>query len=75
MHTLVELWAWNKPKQEICDRRESPWDDPNRRPSHADRRKALRRAMIETELLTITRCWWLARKILRLPRRLTQQAV
>jgi hypothetical protein len=75
MHTLVELWAWNQPKQEICDRRESPWDDPNRRPSHADRRKALRRTMIETELLTITGCWWLPRKILRLTQWLAQQAV
>jgi hypothetical protein len=75
MHTLVELWAWNKPKQEICDRRESPWDDPSRRPSHADRRKALRRTMIETELSTINRCWWLPRKILRLTQWLAQQAV
>jgi len=75
MHTLVEMWAWNKPKHVICDRRESPWDDPNRRPSHADRRKALRRTMIETELLTITRCWWLPRKILRLTQWLAQQAV
>jgi hypothetical protein len=75
MHTLVELWAWHKPKHQICDRRESPWDDPNRRPSHADRRKALRRTMIQTELLTITRCWCLPRKILRLTQWLAQQAV
>lgn len=75
MHTLVELWAWNKPKHEICDRRDSPWDDPKRRPSHADRRKALRRTMIQTELLTINRCWRLPRKILRLTQWLAQQAV
>jgi len=43
VHTLVELWAWDKPQGQICDRRASPWDDATRRPSHADRRKALRR--------------------------------
>ena len=43
MHTLVELWAWNRSHKELCDRSDSPWDDPERRPSHADRRKALRR--------------------------------
>jgi len=42
VHTLVELWAWDKPQGQICDRRASPWDDATRRPSHADRRKALR---------------------------------
>lgn len=46
LHTLVELWAWNLPHEQICDRRESPWDDPERRPSHADRCKALRRAAL-----------------------------
>lgn len=44
MHTLVELWAWRRPAEEICDRSDSPWDDPSRRPSHGDRRKALRHA-------------------------------
>jgi hypothetical protein len=44
LHTLIELWAWNLPHEQLCDRRQSPWDDPRRRPSHADRCKALRRA-------------------------------
>jgi hypothetical protein len=48
-HTLIELWAWAKPKQTICDRSASPWDDAARRPSHADRRKALQRECLETE--------------------------
>jgi hypothetical protein len=63
MHTLVELWAWNQPKKHICDRSASPWDDPDRRPSHADRRKALRRRMLRDEYLTIARRWHLPRKI------------
>lgn len=70
MHTLVELWAWNRPHAELCDRRDSPWDDPDRRPSHADRRKALRRHILQTELSTITEVWSLPRKILRLTQRL-----
>lgn len=41
MHTLVEAWAWHKPAAEIRDRSTSPWDVHDRRPSHADRRKAL----------------------------------
>jgi hypothetical protein len=48
-HTLVELWAWGQPKETLCDRRDSPWDDPQRRPSHADRRKALQRWYLDQE--------------------------
>jgi DDE superfamily endonuclease len=43
LHTLTELWAWSQPASKIRDRSASPWDDPDRRPSHADRRNALRR--------------------------------
>jgi DDE superfamily endonuclease len=50
LHTLIELWAWERPHGQVCDRSQSPWDDPRRRPSHADRRNALRRLCIETEI-------------------------
>ncbi len=66
MHTLVELWAWNKPREELVDRSDSPWDDVERRPSHANRRKALRRQILRDELSTITTAWWLPRKIIQL---------
>jgi hypothetical protein len=46
LHTLIELWAWKQPAKKLRDRKASPWDDPDRRPSHADRRNALRRACI-----------------------------
>jgi len=46
VHTLIELWAWNQPASALCDRSASPWDDPLRRPSHADRRAALREDLI-----------------------------
>jgi hypothetical protein len=47
VHALVELWGWGRPVEELSDRSESPWDDAARRPSHADRRKALQRQMLE----------------------------
>jgi len=42
-HTLVELWAWRRSAGRLRDRKDSPWDDPERRPSHADRCNALKR--------------------------------
>jgi hypothetical protein len=53
VHTLVELWAWDKPKSIICDRSNSPWDDATRRPSHADRRQALRREVLKKTFFEI----------------------
>ena len=75
MHTLVELWAWRRRHTDLCDRRDSPWDDADRRPSHADRRKTLQRHIIRNELSTITAVWSLPRKILRLAQRLMALAV
>jgi len=49
VHTLIEWWAWEQPKEAICDRRMAPWDDAERRPSHADRRKALQRRCLDQE--------------------------
>ena len=46
VHTMVELWAWNKPAAAISDRNDSPWDNGDRRPSHADRCAGLRREVI-----------------------------
>jgi hypothetical protein len=70
MHTLVELWSWTRPHSKLCDRSQSPWDDPNRRPSHADRRKALQRQIMEHELSMLTAVRRLPRKILQLTQRL-----
>jgi len=54
VHTLLECWAWNKPAEEICDRNDSPCNDSERRPSHADRRKALRRKTLQNEYLSLS---------------------
>jgi DDE superfamily endonuclease len=48
-HTLIELWAWKQPAAVLVNRAASPWDDPSRRPSHADRRNALRRQCLQIE--------------------------
>ena len=66
MHTLVELWAWNKSGEQLVDRSDSPWDDAQRRPSHANRRKALRAHVLRNQLSTINAAWSLPAKILRL---------
>jgi hypothetical protein len=73
-HTLIELWAWAKPKRAICDRRTSPWDDASRRPSHADRRKALQRECLQTEFERHLSDTPLPRKIKTLFARLTKLA-
>jgi DDE superfamily endonuclease len=51
-YTVVEWWAWKKPFEQLVDRSASPWDEAERRPSHANRRKALERLMLEEEF------WW-----------------
>jgi hypothetical protein len=75
IHTLVELWSWNRPQEKLCDRSLSPWDDTERRPSHADRRKALQRQIMEHELSTLAAIRRLPRKILQLTKRLMTLAL
>jgi DDE superfamily endonuclease len=48
--TMTEAWAWGRSEEELVDRSESPWDDPNRRPSHADKRRAWRRELLAEEI-------------------------
>ena len=61
-------------RRKPCDRSDSPWDDPERRPSHADRRKAFRRHILQTELSAITVVWSLPPKIIGLAQRLMNVA-
>lgn len=71
-HTLIELWAWNKPQKALSDRSASPWDDATRRPSHADRRNALRRECIANEFRRVGAIGTIPRKIRCLWKRLTK---
>jgi len=73
-HTLIELWAWARPHAKLSDRSASPWDDATRRPSHADRRNALRRACLQAEFQGEGSCNRLPRKIRRLCQRLLKLA-
>jgi DDE superfamily endonuclease len=72
LHTLIELWAWAKSHGQLCDRRDSPWDQPERRPSHADRRKALRRLCVQSEIRNAGRRWPLSQKLRLLYRSLVK---
>lgn len=74
MHTLVELWAWRLPHDELVDRSDSPWDDADRRPSHANRRKALRRLILDQQLNALATTQSLPNKILALARNLIAMA-
>lgn len=51
MYTLVELCSWDAAASTLVDRQERPWDNPDRRPSHADRRRRIRREMLEKQFL------------------------
>jgi len=48
--SIVEAWAWDKEEAELVDREDSPWDSGPRRPSHADKRKALQREVLRAEI-------------------------
>jgi hypothetical protein len=53
LHTTVEAWAWERSDEQLVERQDSPWDDPTRRPSHADKRKALQREVLRQEIETV----------------------
>jgi hypothetical protein len=38
-YIVTELDSWNISSEEVVNRQDRPWDNPNRRPSHADRRR------------------------------------
>ena len=49
--TMTEVWAWNqKADARAAHRSASPWDDPTRRPSHADKRRAWQRELLAEEI-------------------------
>jgi hypothetical protein len=75
LHTLIELWAWPKRHGEVVDRSASPWDDAERRPSHADRRNALRRSCLQAEYQHEAARAGFARKTRRLWAKLLKLAV
>jgi len=73
-HCLTELWAWYQPQEALCARSDSPWDNPQRRPSHADRRKALQRHCLAEEFSHVSRRQPVASEIQRFISGLIHQA-
>ena len=72
-HTLVELWAWDRPQSRLRDRSDSPWDKPERRPSHANRCQELRREALQEEYSSLPSVGGLRRKIRRFIQRLMRR--
>jgi hypothetical protein len=70
----VQVWAWDRNAKELVDRSDSPWNDPERRPSHANRRKTLRAQIMQRELSTIAANWSLPKKFLRIAQNLVSLA-
>jgi hypothetical protein len=66
LHTLVELWSWRRSGNTLRQRDDRPWDDPSRRPSHADRVKTLRKQVFRESFFTLPKPLRAARKIHRL---------
>lgn len=54
-YTMTEAWAWDRKEEELVDRWASPWDKASRRPSHADKRRAWRRALLAEEIRAVVR--------------------
>jgi len=53
LYALVELCCWDVSQGALSDRRERAWDNPNRRPSHADRRRWISRQMLEKQFIAV----------------------
>ncbi|HEY1188086.1 MAG TPA: hypothetical protein VGE74_10540 [Gemmata sp.] len=52
--TMTEVWAWNQKAEDLVGHRSaSPWDDPNQRPSHADKRRAWQHQLLAQEIQAV----------------------
>jgi hypothetical protein len=70
LHTLVELGAWRRSEGRLVDRTDAPWDGEYRRPSHADRRRALQRECLRQDYRSAASGRGRAAKFRRLAKRL-----
>jgi hypothetical protein len=53
LYSAVEAWAWGRSDEGLVDR--PAWDGQERRPSHADKRKALQREVLRAEIRAAVR--------------------
>ena len=50
-YALIELCCWDVEKSQLSDRSDRRWDNEDRRPSHADRRRCISQEMLENKFL------------------------
>ena len=74
MHTIVELWSWRRSGNTLKQRADRPWDEPSRRPSHADRLKTLRKHVLHESFSRLPPIQRTKRKIQALFKALTRLA-
>lgn len=74
LYSLVEWWAWDRSDDQLQDRSVSPWDNTERRPSHAEKRKALQNQCLADEFSRGDTWRSLPPKIRRLLKRLLKRS-
>jgi len=74
LYSMTELATWNCDLVELVDRSDRPWDDPLRRPSHEDRRRYLRRGILDKEFNDALDLASIPQKITTLLKKLLQLA-
>jgi DDE superfamily endonuclease len=74
LYSIVEAWAWSRPEAALVDRSVAPWDTEQRRPSHADKRKALQREILQGEIQAVVGRRAERQEFLNLARRLLDLA-
>ena len=72
LHTIVELWAWNRSGNTLKQRADRPWHDVSRRASHADRLKTLKKHTFRETFPQLPRHQCVAGKIQQLFHALTK---
>lgn len=53
LYSVVEAWSWGRAEEDLIERGRCPWDAEDRRPSHADKRKALQREILRKEIRAV----------------------
>lgn len=74
LYSLIEWWSWDKSETELSDRSDSPWDQTDRRVSHAEKRKSLQQACLGAEYSQGSSWRSLPRKIRQLIQGLVKMA-
>lgn len=72
LHTIIELWSWRRSENTLKQRDDRPWDNLDRRPSHADRLKTLRKQVLRESFFALPRQIRIVRKIQKLFNALTR---